>query len=99
MSRIVAADVRSNISRNCSNITEEFGIDPWMDMSKKIKREYKFYEVPETDRWRIPLLDFLLRERYELDAMGDDKSSIEELIALTPFNLPFLSELQYQCMF
>ena len=57
LSRIVAADVRSNVSRNCSNITEEFGIDPWVDRSKKIKHEYKYYNVPETGRWRIPLLD------------------------------------------
>ena len=69
LSRIFAADVRSNVSRNCSNIAEEFGIDPWVDRSKKIKHEYKYYKVPETDRWRIPLLDSLLRERYELDAI------------------------------
>ena len=79
--RVAASDIRSTLSKNCRNVSDEFGINPWVDSPKKIRFNYKYYSIPEMDSWRIPLMNTLLRERFELDAMGEETCTVNELIA------------------
>ena len=79
--RVAASDIRSTLSKNCRNISDEFGINPWVDSPKKIRFNYKYYSIPEMDSWRIPLMNTLLRERFELDALGEETYTVNELIA------------------
>ena len=79
--RVAASDIRSTLSKNCRNLSDEFGINPWVDSPKKIRFNYKYYSIPEMDSWRIPLMNTLLRERFELDALGEETYTVNELIA------------------
>ena len=45
-----------------------------------LKKNYKYYEVPEGDCWRLPLLTSLMTERQEMDACGEGTETISGLI-------------------
>ena len=60
LSCIVAQDVRSPTGKNCLNLRNEFNPDPWLSSPSILKSKYSQYEVPETDKWRLPLLTTLL---------------------------------------
>ena len=38
----------------------EFNFDPWQATSGLLHKIYNYYEVPEVDNWRLPLLTYLL---------------------------------------
>ena len=80
MSRIAGSDIRSTMGKNCHNLKEEFKLDPWKDSTMLFKEAYKYYEIPEVDRWRIPLLRSLLREKYEMYVCGEETEVISGLI-------------------
>ena len=80
MSHLAAADVRSVTMKNCLNIREEFGIWPWTCHRHDLRKQYKLYVTPDIDAWRLPLLGSLLKQRYEMEIMGEDASTICELI-------------------
>ena len=80
MSFIAAADVRSTTGRNCYNLSQEFNLDPWTSSHSLLKEKYSFYEVPEADSWRLPLLTTLLHQRYDMNACGDDTRTVDGLI-------------------
>jgi hypothetical protein len=46
-------------------MVRESSLDPWIEPAFRLKKEYKMYKVPEHDHWRLSLLSFLLREKYE----------------------------------
>ena len=78
---ISASDIRSTLSKNCLNISEEFKIDPWIDNSRKMKISYSFHKVPFSDTWRMSLLDSLLKNHFEMDAIGEDTGTVNGLIS------------------
>ena len=66
--------------RNCHNLTQEFQIDPWTSSPGVLKSKYSFCEVPDVDSWRLPLLTTLLKQRYDLNACGEDTDTVDGLI-------------------
>ena len=80
MSYIAAADIRSTTGRNSHNLTQEFQIDPWTSSPGVLKSKYSFCEVPDVDSWRLPLLTTLLKQRYDLNACGEDTDTVDGLI-------------------
>ena len=80
MSCTVAQDIRSPTGRNCQNLRDEFDFDPWLTSPSTLKSKYCQYEVPEADKWRLPLLSTLLSQRYELTACGEDTEIVDGLI-------------------
>ena len=80
MSCIVAQDIRSPTGRNCQNLKNEFDFDPWLTSPSTLKSKYCQYEVPEADKWRLPLLSTLLSQRYDLTACGEDTEIVDGLI-------------------
>ena len=77
---IAAADIRSVVGRNVYNIRAEFDLEPWRDSSRLFHKQYNFHEVPEVDKWRLPLLKQMLNTRYEMKVCGDDTETIDGLI-------------------
>ena len=80
MSYIAAADIRSTTGRNCHYLTQEFEIDPWTSSPHELKSRYRYYDVPDADSWRLPLLTTLLQQRYEVNACGEDSDTVDGLI-------------------
>ena len=80
MSHIVAYDVRSNTEKNCFNLVQEFNLDPLSSSPFALRAKHSQYEVPDVDRWRLPLLTTLLNKRYEIDACGEDTETVDGLI-------------------
>ena len=80
MRNIAGADLRSTTGKNCHNLRNEFQLDPWMTPSSIFKTKYKYYDVPEADRWRLPLLQSLMKDRYEMSVCGDETEDITGLI-------------------
>ena len=78
--QVAAADVRSTLAKNCSQLEDEFQIDPWVESARTLKHKYVYYRTPEADKWRLSLLESLLRERYQLDVMGERLDIINGLI-------------------
>ena len=72
---IAAADIRSVVGKNVSKLKEEFDLDPWVYQKKN-----KYYEVPEVDKWRLPLLSQLLATRNEMEVCGEDSETVVGLI-------------------
>ena len=56
MSRIAAAAIRSGTGKNVFNMKKEFNFDPWLASPGMVQKNYKYYEVPEGDCWRLHLL-------------------------------------------
>ena len=77
---IAAADVRSTTGKNCYNIAREFDSNPWATSSIYLKSKYTMYEVAETDSWRLPLLENLLNQRYDLSVCGENTETVQGLI-------------------
>ena len=80
MSMIAAADIRSVVGRNVYNMKVEFDLNPWRDSSRLFKQKYSFHDVPEVDKWRLPLLRQMLDNRYEMKVCGEDTEIIDGLI-------------------
>ena len=80
MSVVAGSDIRSTVGRNVSGLKGEFGLDPWCAFPRQFKRSYILYETPEEDKWRLPLLQKLLSERYEMSVCGEDVHYIQGLI-------------------
>ena len=80
MIQIAAADIRSMTGRNCHNLSQEFPLAPWSSSPGVLKSNYKYYEVPDVDKWRLPLLTSLLDKKYEMAVCGEDTDTITGLI-------------------
>ena len=80
MCSIAAQDIRSVTAKNCYNLTEEFSLDPWTVPICRFNEEYKYYVLPDQDKWRLSYLMDLLVQKYEMDACGEDTDIVTELI-------------------
>ena len=80
MSQIAAADIRSVTGRNCLNLSMEFDLHPWFSHPGSFKSNYKWYLVPDMDKWRLPLLTSLLEKKYEMAVCGEELDTIIGLI-------------------
>ena len=45
-----------------------------------MKLRYTYYQVPDSDSWRLPLLTNLLEQRYEISACGEETETVDGLI-------------------
>ena len=80
LSEIVGSDVRSVTGKNCLKLMEEFSLDPWKNSPGQFAKVYKFYDIPDQDRWRLPLLGSLMKSKCEMAACGEDLKTVTELI-------------------
>ena len=80
LSEVVANDVRSVTGNNCLKLAEEFSLDPWQDSPACFGKLYKQYDVPDQDKWRLPLLSSLMKTKYEMAVCDEDLETISGLI-------------------
>ena len=59
---------------------QEFSLDPSRDSASQFHEAYSWYALPEQDDWRIPLLNTLLTQRYEMSACGENLEIVSGLI-------------------
>ena len=79
LQNIVKNDVRSVTGKNCPKLIQEFSLDPSRDSASQFHEAYSWYALPEQDDWRIPLLNTLLTQRYEMSACGEDLEIVSGL--------------------
>ena len=80
LARISAVYLRTTTGKNLHNLMMETGLDLNCDSTAAIKAALDINEVPEVDKWRLPLLSRLVDDRMELETMGEDTTNVEELI-------------------
>ena len=85
MSRLLARDVRSATGKNLHYIAEITGLNPWIVPYSRLQAaliDEDTVQVPQQDRWRVPYLCSLLRQRGEAHhmAMEEEKQRLTELI-------------------
>ena len=80
MKAIAAAEITSIVGKNVYKMKEKFDLDPWRHSSEVFQNKYSYYEVPEVDKWRLPLLNQLLATRNEMKVCGEDTETIDGLI-------------------
>ena len=85
LSRLYARDVRSVTGKNLYYIAEITGLNPWVVPYSGLQAaliDEDTVQVPEQDRWRVPYLCSLLRQRGEAHhmAMEEEKQRLTELI-------------------
>ena len=80
LARVVGRDGNSVTGHNLVQLEREFDMDPWTVPSGRFKADYTGYEVPEQDKWRLPLLEKMLSQRKEMVTCGDDVVAVTELI-------------------
>ena len=80
MKNIAAQDIRSVTGRNCLNLREEFSVDPWEVSASRFNMDYKQYELPGQDRWRVSYLMDLLKQKYDMQACDEKVDVVTQLI-------------------
>ena len=66
VSRLVARDVRTVTGRNLRHIQDVSQLDPWVTSHTRVKSQQlnnELVTVPNEDKWRLPYLQDLLRQR------------------------------------
>ena len=77
---IAAQDIRLVTAMNCFKLKEEFSLDPWLTTAGRFHTDYKYYDIPEVDKWRLSYLMDLLKQKYEMDVCGENTDVVIELI-------------------
>ena len=85
LSRYVARDMQSITGKNIWLIQELTGLNPLIDCHNKVKMALHSWEqvsTPEADRWRLPYLVNLLRQRRIVHnlALTEEEDMVTELI-------------------
>ena len=72
----------STTGMNLFKLGKETGLNPWVTSSSEVKTSLEKSDVmvPEEDSWRLPLLEKLLHQRYEMEIQVQDTSSLQQLI-------------------
>ena len=55
-------------------------MDPWQLLASKFIMDYKQYELPGQDRWRLSYLRDLLKQKYDMQACDEKVDVVTQLI-------------------
>ena len=82
LANLAARDMGSTNGINLYKLGKETGLNPWVTSSSEVKisLEESDVRVPEEDCWRLPLLEKLLLQRYEMEVKVEDTTSLQQLI-------------------
>ena len=85
MSRLVTRDRQTVTGKNLWLVQELSNLNPWTATSRRLKtalQTEELVDVPVPDRWRLPYLSSLLRQRGEAHylAMEEEEQRLDELI-------------------
>ena len=79
MSELAAGWAQSVTATNLKHLQELTGLDPVQESIRQIKDLLPVKEVPDSEQWRLGLLDHLLALRTEVQS---DKESLKRVVAL-----------------
>ena len=82
LANLAARDMGSTTGMNLFKLGKETGLNPWVTSSSEVKTSLEKSDVmvPEEDSWRLPLLEKLLVQRYEMEVQVEDTTSLQKLI-------------------
>ena len=81
MAELVAKDARTTTAANLAYISSLTNLDCSSAGWREVKYSLPVTDVPESESWRLGLLDILLRERSELEKMSGDTRRVVALIS------------------
>ena len=82
VANLTARNVSSTTGSNLFKLSQESGLNPWVASPAMITEalDRQTTPVPNEDIWRLPLLEKLLLQRYEMETQVQDTTAIQELI-------------------
>ena len=82
LANLVGHDVSSTTGGNLYRLGQETGLNPWTASPLMVRMALQQSDtmVPEEDGWRLPLLEKLLLQRYNLELQVQDTSEVQTLI-------------------
>ena len=81
LAEIFSKDARSTTAENLAYVSTITGLNCSSAEKAAIKVALPVTEVPESERWRLGLLDSLLRERAALEKEGQDVKRIVSMLS------------------
>ena len=81
MVEVASRDARSVTAGNLRFLNDLTKLDCAVESSWIVKRALPVVEVPDEERWRVGLLDILLRQRSELEQEAQDASRVNAMLA------------------
>ena len=78
VANLVGRDVQSTTGKHIARLPEETGLNPWVATPFMIKKLLMENEatVPVEDKWRLPLLEKLILQRYAMENQLEDTKDI-----------------------
>ena len=82
IAQLAAQDKASTTGRNLAKIKEETNLNPWVAPSYLIREQVQAGEakVPSMDKWRLPYLEKLLKQRHNMELQLINTKEIDEQI-------------------
>ena len=82
VANLAGRDMGSTTGSNISKLAQETGTNPWISLSSMTTQalEKGTIMVPNQDLWRLPLLDKLLVQRYEMEMQVQNTDAIQDMI-------------------
>ena len=81
MAEIGAKDARTVPAGNLAFVSNLSRLDMEVATSRMVREALPVAEVPESESWRLGLLDILLRNRADLEREGSDTKSVCAMIS------------------
>ena len=81
MAEIALGDARTITASNTRMLTELTGVDCSMADKFSMKSLLQVKEVPDSERWRLGLLDFLLQLRLQQEKEGVDTRRVVAMLS------------------
>ena len=81
MAEIAAKDARTVLAGNLSFVSNLSRLNMKVASSRMVREALSVTEVPESESWRLGLLDILLRNQADLEREGSDTKSVCAMIS------------------
>ena len=81
LAKLATRDARSVLSCNLAFVSELAGLDCRVESAAAVKNALPVKTVPECEKWRVGLLDVLLRTRADLERQQSDTKRVIALIS------------------
>ena len=81
MAEIAARDARTVLAGNLTFVSNLSKLDMEVASARMVREALPVTEVPESESWRLGLLDILLRNRADLEREGSDTKTVCAMIS------------------
>ena len=81
LAKLAMRDARSVLACNMAYVSELSSLDCKVESAAAVRNALRVKTVPECEKWRIGLLDILLRTRADLEKQQSDTKRVTALIS------------------